>query len=548
MNKIQMKKFQTQHGSREWTFGGGRSLFPLKGQMRIILAVLLMVLLYEGAWGDEQTGTKAVRRSHPLEQSQPAPLGRGDLYVLAVGISDYANVPKLNLSAKDAKDFADFIETQRKVFKNTHVKLLLDGQATKVEVEKYLYGDLRRAGKDDSIILFFSGHGGSDPGEPGSFYFLTHDSDPKFLTATAVNMAGLKFFDRLDCNRVLLIADACHAGGFSKILTKSIDPPLEKFMEMFKDASGRVILSSSRPNEYSLERPNLSNSVFTYYLLKGLKGEADIQRNGVITLQEIYDYVYDRTKEETEGVQHPQMEGAVAGRFPISVLGQLDGTLNLNVWFVAQDPRCSNPDCINPPEGATECKDPQCGDVTITNGSDLHSGQNYQIGFRPQTTSYVYVYQIDTQGNIARLFPGNEYLDPKNSMQNPLKGEQIYWIPGKDAWLKLDENEGKEKIYVVASRSRNALLEDFGKEAEAGGQKEGEDRTSGAASNKTQETLEKVMGVSKAIVRKLGTTGSNRNAPAKVRSFEELSHAIESAKLDVAESVWFWHKGLQIGR
>src|SRR5208283_1806906 len=123
-----------------------------------------------------------------------------------------------------------------------------------------------------------------------------------------------------------------------------------------------------------------------------------------------------------------------------------------------------------------------------------------------------------------------------------------YWIPGRDAWLRLDEREGKEKIYVVASRSRNALLEDFGKEVEAGGQEEGEDRKSRAASNKTQETLEKVMGVSKAIVRKLGTTGSNRNTPAKVRSFEELSHAIESAKLDVAESVWFWHKGLQVGR
>ena len=110
-------------------------------------------------------------------------------------------------------------------------------------------------------------------------------------------------------------------------------------MEMFKEASGRVILSSSRPNEFSQERPNLSNSVFTHYLLKGLRGEADIQRNGVITLPEIYDYVYDRTKGETEGAQHPQMEGAVAGRFPIAVLGQLEDKLKLDVWFVAQDPQ-----------------------------------------------------------------------------------------------------------------------------------------------------------------------------------------------------------------
>ena len=135
-------------------------------------------------------------------------------------------MPKLNLSAKDAKDFADFIETQRRVFRNTYVKLMLNEQATKQEVEKYLYHELRKAGKDDSVILFFSGHGASSVAEPGSFYFLTYDSDPKFLHATAVDMAGLKFLGGLDSNRVLLIADACHAGGFSKVLTKSIDPPL----------------------------------------------------------------------------------------------------------------------------------------------------------------------------------------------------------------------------------------------------------------------------------------------------------------------------------
>jgi hypothetical protein len=516
----------------------------------IIFAALFIIVLHGAVLAGEDANYKAVRRTGAAEQGQPEVLGKGDLYALAVGISDYANtaVPKLNLSAKDAKDFVDFIETQRKVFRNTYVRLMVNEQATKQEVEKFLYHELRKAGKDDSVILFFSGHGESSVAEPGSFYFLTYDSDPKFLHATAVDMAGLKFLGGLDSNRVLLIADACHAGGFSKVLTKSIDPPMAKFMEMFKEASGRVILSSSRPNEYSQEKPDLPNSVFTYYLLKGLKGEADIRRNGVITLSEIYDYVYDRTKGETEGAQHPQMEGAVAGRFPIAVLGELEEKLKLDVWFVAQDPRCANPDCINPPDGVTECKDPRCGEVTIKTGSDLHSGQNYQIGFRPHSTSYVYVYQFDTQGNIYRLFPGGDHLEAGNRMENPLKSGRIYWLPGKDAWLRLDHQEGKEKIYVVASRSRNALLEDLNKAAEISGQQGGGQNGVGEVSEKTRETLERVMGVSKAIVRKTGTTRSDRDAPAKVRSFDDLSHAIESAQLDVAESVWFWHKGRKVGR
>lgn len=275
----------------------------LQSCLRVALVALLATSFQGIAIGDD-AGTKAIRRSHVVQRLKARQaLGQGDLYALAVGVSDYSDpsIRKLHLSSKDAKDFAQFIETQREVFKNIHVRILTDREATKQAVEKYLYGDLRKAGKDDSVILFFSGHGGSDPGEPGSFYFLTYDSDPKYLAATAVSMAGLKFFDRVDSKRLVLIVDACHAGGASRILTKSLEDPMETFMKMFKDATGRVILSSSKPDEYSQEKPNLSNSVFTYYLLKGLKGEADIQRTGVITLQNIYDYVYERTKDETEG-------------------------------------------------------------------------------------------------------------------------------------------------------------------------------------------------------------------------------------------------------
>jgi hypothetical protein len=324
-------------------------------------------------------------------------------------------------------------------------------------------------------------------------------------------------------------------------MTKSLESPLDKFMNMFKEASGRVILSSSKPDEYSQEKPNLPNSVFTYYLLKGLKGEADIQRTGVITLQNIYNYVYDRTKEETDGAQHPQMEGAVSGKFPISVLEKLDEPLKLDVWFVAQDSRCANPNCLNPPEGVEECKDPLCGDVTITNGFEMHSQQNYQIGFRPHATSYVYVYQIDTHGNVARLFPGTEFLTPENKLENPLRGGRIYWIPAKDAWARLDNTEGKEKIYVVASRSRNAVLEDLEKEAKDIKQQGADQDAAHRVGQQTRGQLDEIMGISKAIVRKAKPIAGDR----KTRSFEELSHAIESTQLDVAQSVWFWHKGRQ---
>jgi hypothetical protein len=67
--------------------------------------------------------------------------------------------------------------------------------------------------------------------------------------------------------------------------------------------------------------PQLKNSVFTHYLLEGLRGKADKDHDGVVTLNEAYEYAYSRTKDQTEGRQHPQIEGKMVGAFPLSFVG-----------------------------------------------------------------------------------------------------------------------------------------------------------------------------------------------------------------------------------
>ena len=110
-------------------------------------------------------------------------LRTGDLYALVVGVSRYRDgkVPKLDLSDKDAKAFGEFLETQKEVFKDTRVTYLLNEKATKSEVEKYLYYTLPKAGKSDTIILFFSGHGAYDPLRPEEFLFLAYRHGTRLL-------------------------------------------------------------------------------------------------------------------------------------------------------------------------------------------------------------------------------------------------------------------------------------------------------------------------------------------------------------------------------
>ena len=287
--------------------------------LALALVLLLSGLSQAGAADNLKAESKALNKKGEAAWV----LGGGNLYALVVGVSKYrdSKIPKLDLADKDAKLFGNFLETQNKVFKETKVTYLLNDKATKSEVEKYLYYTLPKAGKDDTVILFFSGHGAFDPMRPKDFLFLSYDSEPEYLGTTAVKMSGLDFLKGINAERVLIIADACHAGGFSEMKPKTLIPSLELFLQEAKNSSGKAIITSTKDEQLSWEVPNLKNSVFTHYLLEGLKGQADTDHDGVVTLNEAYQYAYSRTKEATRGHQHPQFEGKVVGAFPLSFVG-----------------------------------------------------------------------------------------------------------------------------------------------------------------------------------------------------------------------------------
>ncbi|MBI5571367.1 MAG: ankyrin repeat domain-containing protein [Desulfomonile tiedjei] len=259
---------------------------------------------------------------------EPAPpanlkLQTGELHALVVGVARYqdAKIPTLGLADKDAKAFGEFLESQKKVFKAIKVKLLMNEQATKAAVEKHLYYTLHKTGKQDSVVLFFSGHGAYDPLRPKDFLFLTYDAEPDYLGATAVKMSGLEFLKGIEAERVLIIADACYAGGFSKMKPKGLAPAVDRFLKEVRSSSGTAIITSGNEGELSWEVPNLRNSIFTHTLIEGLNGKADVDRDGVVTLTEAYQYAYNLTKEGTEGRQHPQLEGKISSPFPLSYVG-----------------------------------------------------------------------------------------------------------------------------------------------------------------------------------------------------------------------------------
>ena len=228
-------------------------------QLAIILTLLVTsCFLKDSQATSDEMGVsydKAIVRS--TSPSDKSDVGAGDLYALVVGVSKYSHNPKisnLNYSDKDAEDFSDFLKSQKALYRKLHITLLLNEKATKEEVEKNLYYELPRAGKNDTIVIFLSGHGAEDPKMPGEFFFLTYDADPDYLATRAVHMNRQWFLSKLQPKRVVIIVDACHSGGgippgFKAVAGSSIK--LEMISRNRKDVSLLLPQERTRSRERS---------------------------------------------------------------------------------------------------------------------------------------------------------------------------------------------------------------------------------------------------------------------------------------------------------
>jgi uncharacterized caspase-like protein len=135
-------------------------------------------------------------------------------------------------------------------------------------------------------------------------------------------------FDRLEAERVVVFLDACHSGAaggrtFASKRTRAgrVD---DLFLERLARSRGRAIVTAARSNEVSIELPELGHGLFTYYLLQGLRGAGDLDRDGIVSLQELYQYLdqeVSRKSRSSGGNQHPVMKGEVEGFLPLVRLG-----------------------------------------------------------------------------------------------------------------------------------------------------------------------------------------------------------------------------------
>ena len=256
---------------------------------------------------------------------------RRNVWAVVIGINAYTHVDKLSYAVNDARDFYRILIEKNRV-PAENVTLLLDENAALHKLRSVLGTHLKKkAGKEDMVIIYFAGHGATErdtmspDGDGLEKYLLPVDAAPEDLYATALPMRELShIFNRLRADRLVFIADACYSGatgGRTVSITSGLRARIsDKFLDRISSGKGRVILTASGANEVSSEKPEFKHGVFTHFLIQGLEGAADADRDGLITVDEIYSYVSTEVARETGQEQHPVKKGTVEGRLVLGIV------------------------------------------------------------------------------------------------------------------------------------------------------------------------------------------------------------------------------------
>ena len=249
----------------------------------------------------------------------------GKRWAVIIGISEYkdSRIPSLRYAAKDAISFNDWlISTTGGKLAPSRVKLLLNQDATGKKIKKALYEWLKQPLDEDFVTIYFAGHGSPEsPDSQNNLFLLPYDTQYDSIASTGFPMwdieTALKRFIR--AKKVLVIADACHSGGVGHAFDMArrsnrgiqVNRISSGLQNLAKIGDGICVISSADDNQFSQEHSKWGggHGVFTYCLLKGLKGEADYNEDGKITIGEIIPYLSENVRRETLNAQSPVVSG-----------------------------------------------------------------------------------------------------------------------------------------------------------------------------------------------------------------------------------------------
>ncbi len=275
--------------------------FLLPARNRLLLFLLSFYCIT--ASSQEPKGLK------PAEQTV---ISTGKTRALVIGISDYLYIDKLNYAHRDAEIFASYLAGNKYwKAKSSDITLLINEQAKRGTILAELQRIAILSKPGDNLVFYFSGHGDVETITMfNKGYLLAYDTYSNNYMAGGVSVNDLKdVFVTLTSNnvKVIVITDACRSGKLAGGV-KGTEFTATSLKPIWNN---EIKILSSQPGQLSQEGKQWGDGrgVFSYYLVNGLEGAADQNRDSLITLSELEAYVGNIVSTSTHNDQQPIIDG-----------------------------------------------------------------------------------------------------------------------------------------------------------------------------------------------------------------------------------------------
>jgi hypothetical protein len=238
-----------------------------------------------------------------------------DAVAVVIGIADYRSLPKAEFANDDARAFYDYAIRALGI-KPENIRLLVDGDAEEAEILKTFRTWLpSRVKSTTEVFVFYSGHGLPMPDGKG-LYLVPPRADREVIDDTAIPFSKINATLTLAKPKsVTIFLDACYSGQArsGETLVASARPVQVKSDSRYFPENFTVI-TASQNDQISSSNPELQHGIFSYYLMKGMEGDADENRDGKITLGEMQSYLSENVSRHAAMMsrkQEPQLIGDV---------------------------------------------------------------------------------------------------------------------------------------------------------------------------------------------------------------------------------------------
>ena len=323
------------------------------------------------------------------------------LWILLVGVNHYQdqqNLSSLQYSALDCQGLGSALKEATASFANKEVIIHHDFVSQRpqlLEVQQSIQHIITSARASDTILFYFSGHGILET-QTRQVVLCLADTDTQELLSTGLTLNTLlKQLSNCAASQQLVWLDACHSGGMTLRGTAiSIADPSSKLVEVLRhqaaESKGFYALLSCDQTQQSWEFPELGHGVFTYYLMRGLRGEA-ADSQGVIEADALYQYVYhqtlryiDKTNQQIRLINQQKSsrgESKLQSEFPLQTPKRIVEGFGK---VVLGKQSSSNPK-VNPRQALVIDAGFQANRTTLALSQVLQSAGDYNLRYFPQT-------------------------------------------------------------------------------------------------------------------------------------------------------------------